>query len=184
LRHGDDRGARGAGRQSPAAFARRGTRGDRLVKAGELIRLLEDRGVHLSLEGERLRLNAPTGVLTRELEAQLGACRREVIALLNARPPPAEPRAIPRAPRHGPLPPSAGQAGLWYLDHVNPGDTSYNIVHSSRETGPVDLEAQERALAAVIARHEALRTTFQEIDGQPCQVIAPEMAPPFFVQDL
>ena len=41
-----------------------------------------------------------------------------------------------------------------------------------------------RCLAAVGARHEALRTRFELQDGEPVQVIVPELTPPFGRVDL
>ena len=43
-----------------------------------------------------------------------------------------------------------------------------------RLTGRLDREALIRALDRIVARHEALRTSFAMIDGQPVQRIAPE----------
>ena len=44
----------------------------------------------------------------------------------------------------------------------------------ARLSGPLDREALRRALDRVVARHEALRTTFTQVDGQPFQRIAAE----------
>jgi amino acid adenylation domain-containing protein len=156
------------------------------VNALELLRFLEERGVYLSIEGERLRLNAPKGVFTEELEDLIAVRRGEIIELLKERRPQSSLDAaqIPRAFRHRPIRASSGQAGLWFLDRVTPGDTSYIIIHTIRERGPLDLGAQERALNAIIAWHEVLRTTFREIDGQVYQIIAPELILSVPVQDL
>ena len=48
------------------------------MSAVKLLRFLEGRGVHVSLEGERLRLNAPKGVLTEELEGLVAGRRRRI----------------------------------------------------------------------------------------------------------
>ena len=42
-----------------------------------------------------------------------------------------------------------------------------------RLRGALDVAALERAFDAIVARHEALRTTFVERDGQPVQVVEP-----------
>ena len=42
----------------------------------------------------------------------------------------------------------------------------------------------EGALNAIVARHEALRTTFEEVDGRPVQVIAPRLEIVLAVHDL
>ena len=156
------------------------------MNASELLRFLQTRGVLLSVDGKGLRLNAPKGVLTGEIEDLVAARRAEIIELLKDGPPPHtfDAAQIPRASRDRPIAASPGQAGLWYLDQIAPGDTSYSIIHTIREQAPLDLEAQERALNSIIARHEVLRTTFREIDGQVCQIIAPELTLSIPVRDF
>jgi len=87
-------------------------------------------------------------------------------------------------PATGPL--SFGQEQLWVIDQLAPGSPAYNIVEGLRLSGPLDVAALERALAAVVRRHEALRTTFRAAtaDGRPVQVIAPALAVPLRVVDL
>jgi len=87
-------------------------------------------------------------------------------------------------PATGPL--SFGQEQLWVIDQLAPGSPVYNIVEYLRLRGPLDAAALERALNAVVRRHEALRTTFRaaEADGRPVQVIAPVLAVPLRVVDL
>ncbi|MFI2608324.1 non-ribosomal peptide synthase/polyketide synthase [Kitasatospora sp. NPDC018619] len=86
---------------------------------------------------------------------------------------PAAERAIPRADRSGPLPPSFVQQRLWFLDRLRPGDARYNSAVAVRFTGALDRTALAAALTAVVARHEALRTTFAEHDGRPVQTVHP-----------
>ena len=53
------------------------------------------------------------------------------------------------------------------------GAPLYNIPAALRLRGALDAAALERALGEIVRRHEALRTTFREVDGAPVQVIAP-----------
>jgi len=71
------------------------------------------------------------------------------------------------------LPLSFAQQRLWFLDRLNPGNITYNIPSAVRLTGSLNLTALERSLNEVFRRHEALRTYFVELDGQPMQKIAP-----------
>ncbi|MHA7629651.1 non-ribosomal peptide synthase/polyketide synthase [Corallococcus sp. M7] len=71
----------------------------------------------------------------------------------------------------GDLPLSFAQQRLWFLDQLTPGDASYNIPTALRLTGHVDVESLRRAFEALVARHESLRTTFQEHQGQATQRI-------------
>ncbi|MYR83791.1 hypothetical protein GTY41_02230, partial [Streptomyces sp. SID685] len=96
---------------------------------------------------------------------------------------PAARQGIPRADRDRPLPLSFAQQRLWFLDRLRPGDPRYNSAVAVRFTGPLDHKALSGALAAVVARHEALRTTFEETDGRPAQRVDPAGPVPLPVRD-
>jgi len=86
--------------------------------------------------------------------------------------------AIPRRPRGGSRPPaSSAQRRLWLLDRLEPGTSAYNMPGLVHLAGPVETGALAGALAEVADRHEALRTTFEAIDGEPVQVIHPPRPP-------
>src|SRR5882724_1232796 len=72
----------------------------------------------------------------------------------------------------GEHPLSHGQRGLWYLDRLAPTAGAYNVVAGARVRGDLEIAALERALAALVARHPALRTTFHAVDGEPRQRVA------------
>ncbi len=72
------------------------------------------------------------------------------------------------------------QERLWYLEQLTPGLAAYNVPLAVRLTGTLRREALAAALAAVVERHEALRTRFRTEAGRPVQVIAaaaPEPVP-------
>ncbi len=75
--------------------------------------------------------------------------------------------------RTGALPLSFAQERLWFLDRLDPGSTTYNIPMAWRLGGALDEAALERSLGEIVRRHEALRTTFAEVDGSPVQVLVP-----------
>jgi amino acid adenylation domain-containing protein len=79
-------------------------------------------------------------------------------------------RIAPRAPGAA-VPMSFAQELLWLLDRAMPGMTAYNMTVARRLRGPLDVAALETALSTVIARHEALRTRFAEVDGAPRQLV-------------
>ncbi|MEV0521002.1 amino acid adenylation domain-containing protein, partial [Nonomuraea sp. NPDC050405] len=96
---------------------------------------------------------------------------------------PAEPGRPPAPRPPGTLPPlSAAQERLWFLHRLDPGDASYNMYVVRRLRGPLDPEALRRALTALLARHESLRTRFPEVDGRPVAVV--ERAAPADVERL
>src|SRR5262249_9526387 len=50
---------------------------------------------------------------------------------------------------------------------------AYNLDAVVHLSGELNIAAIERSLNEIVARHESLRTTFQIIDDQPVQAIAP-----------
>ncbi|OEJ34556.1 non-ribosomal peptide synthetase [Streptomyces subrutilus] len=73
------------------------------------------------------------------------------------------------------------QRGLWFLDQWNPGSPTYIVPWVFRFAGPVDPELLRLALAGVVERHEALRTTFELGEEGPRQVVHPAVELPFSV---
>jgi amino acid adenylation domain-containing protein len=80
---------------------------------------------------------------------------------------------IRRRSADGPLPPSHAQRRLWIVDRMEPGSPAYNVPTFLRLRGELDAAALLRAVRGLVARHEALRTSFPELDGEPVQVVAP-----------
>jgi amino acid adenylation domain-containing protein/non-ribosomal peptide synthase protein (TIGR01720 family) len=86
---------------------------------------------------------------------------------------PAEAPGIPRQERtaeHYPL--SFAQQRLWFLYHFEPESPEYNIPQAFRIEGDLEPDVMQRALIELVRRHEALRTTFRSVEGEPAQVIA------------
>ncbi len=83
--------------------------------------------------------------------------------------------AIPRRPDPARAPASFAQELLWYLDLANPELTAYNVPRVFRVEGEIDAVALERAINALVDRHEILRTTYSGEDSAPEQRIAPDV---------
>ncbi|WP_448322184.1 amino acid adenylation domain-containing protein, partial [Streptomyces sp. CO7] len=69
------------------------------------------------------------------------------------------------------IPLSPAQNRLWFLDKLEGANATYNVPVAFRITGDLDADVLERALNDVVARHESLRTVFQEIEGHPAQKV-------------
>ncbi|WP_047197779.1 non-ribosomal peptide synthase/polyketide synthase [Caldimonas brevitalea] len=85
--------------------------------------------------------------------------------------------AVPIVPvdRRQPLPLSWAQQSLWVLAQVDPAASlAYHMPAALRLRGTLDRVALRRALDRVVARHEALRTRFDAVDGEAVQIIADE----------
>ena len=70
------------------------------------------------------------------------------------------------------FPLSFAQQRLWFLNNFEPESPEYNIPQAFRIEGHLDPEVMQRALREVVRRHETLRTTFREVDGEPQQILA------------
>ncbi|MFI7285962.1 amino acid adenylation domain-containing protein [Streptomyces anulatus] len=70
-----------------------------------------------------------------------------------------------------PLPPGARR--LWFLEAFADGAPLHNNPAVFRLAGPVSVDALQRAADLVVARHPVLRTTFDEVDGEPVGRVGP-----------
>ena len=69
------------------------------------------------------------------------------------------------------LPLSFAQQRLWFLDQLEADSLAYLTPRAFRLSGTLDVSALDRSLAGLVERHENLRTTFHEHEGQPVQII-------------
>jgi amino acid adenylation domain-containing protein len=76
------------------------------------------------------------------------------------------------------------QEVLWLLDRATPGLTAYNSALARRVRGTLDLPRLERALTALVERHEALRTVFEARGEQVVQTVLPASAVSLAVHDF
>src|SRR4051794_39413954 len=83
------------------------------------------------------------------------------------------------------VPLSFAQQRLWFLDRLGFSRSVYNIPYVLRLKGLLDEAALRSSIEEVVRRHDALRTTFPtRDDGQPVQLVAPELAVPIPLEDL
>jgi amino acid adenylation domain-containing protein len=82
-------------------------------------------------------------------------------------------RSIQRRAPGTQVPLSFAQEQLWFLDQLAPGLPTYNIPHLVWLSGELDVAAFNRAVAALVARHESLRTALvRGSGGRGYQVIS------------
>ncbi len=138
------------------------------MTAIELLADLRRLDIQVFVEGESLQCNAPQGVLTEELRSHIINYKSELIALLRPAPP-----LVTQTNRTSL---SFAQQRLWFLDKLIPNNPFYNIPAALRLTGKLDYLALKQAFNTIVQRHEALRTNFVEVNGQPI-AIARSVAP-------
>ncbi|WP_316522806.1 non-ribosomal peptide synthetase [Kitasatospora brasiliensis] len=127
-----------------------------------------------SLQLTRLA-NRLSQVFGREvkLRALLAAATVEAMARLFAPAEDASARtaAIVPVPREGGLPLSFGQHRLWFMDRMNPGSAEWVAGMFLRLPADTRAEQVRRAVDALVARHEALRTRYAVVDGESLQFV-------------
>jgi amino acid adenylation domain-containing protein len=74
--------------------------------------------------------------------------------------------ALERVSREGVLALSFGQERMWFLDGLEPNSSAYNLSGAFRLTGQLNVAALKQSLEEIVRRHEVLRVTFENTDGQ------------------
>jgi len=152
----------------------------------ELLNELKQRDIRLWLEGNQLQFRAPNGAFTVELKDKVRANREQIIALLN--------RSFnnnnigesikseQRGQDYYPL--SFAQQRLWFFSQYDPNSSAYNCPAVITLPLEVGIDALEKAINYVVARHESLRTTFTLRGKDPVQIIQSGVEVPLEVHKL
>ncbi len=82
------------------------------------------------------------------------------------------PEPLPVALRTADVPASFAQGRFWFFQQFDPGSVEYNVHSGYRLTGALDVDALRTAWAALLARHEVLRTALAHRRDALVQVIA------------
>ncbi|HEY0604426.1 MAG TPA: condensation domain-containing protein, partial [Herpetosiphonaceae bacterium] len=136
--------------------------GHSLIATQLIARLRNVLRVEVSL---RSLMNAPTiAGLARAVEQSLRAARGV-----------AAPPLVPVSRTSDTWPPSFAQQRLWFLQQFEPDSPAYNMPGRIRIRGALNQAALVDSLAAIVQRHDVLRTTFALVDGQPVQIVAPSI---------
>ncbi|MFB2922991.1 amino acid adenylation domain-containing protein [Aerosakkonema funiforme] len=152
----------------------------------EFLSQLRSLDIQVFVDSDRIRCNALEGVITPELRVQIQERKAEIISFLKAANSTSKNNTISLVPisRDRNIPLSFAQQRLWFLDRLVPNNPFYNVPAAVRLTGSLNLEALSQTFNEIVRRHEALRTTFVTIEGQPVQVINPALKVSLPIIDL
>lgn len=139
----------------------------------EFLDQLRIRGVEIWIEGERLRYNAPKGIMNDDVLSELRKRKTEIVAYLQASQSAADPNAITPIARDGTMPLSFAQQRIWFLDELEPDNPFYNVALAKRIHGKLNTEALRKSLLQLIQRHEVLRSTCVNSADGPRLLVAP-----------
>ena len=83
-----------------------------------------------------------------------------------------------------PVPLSFAQQRLWFIDQLLPGSPLYNVPTAMRLRGALNIQCLRQSLDAVVQRHDVLRTTIGDINGDPFQMVARDCSVELVICDL
>jgi amino acid adenylation domain-containing protein/non-ribosomal peptide synthase protein (TIGR01720 family) len=150
----------------------------------EFLSELRDRRIRLWVEGGHLHFSAPGGLAPGYRE-ELTKRKEEIIDLLSGvASSSAMLETIGRAGCASPIPLSFAQRRLWFIEQLMPGNGAYNLTSITPLVAGCSPRIIESSVNRIVARHEALRTSFAVVDFEPAQVIAPQLSVPLRVVDL
>lgn len=118
---------------------------------------LQTLGVNLKVIDKTLKINAPKGVLTKELVEEIKANKEYLLKLLS----PDEVK-IPVAEIQESYPVTSSQKRFWILDRLGSGNGAYNITTELEFHGKLNEEIFTKTYIELSKRHESFRTYFQE----------------------
>ncbi len=133
---------------------------------GEVIR----QNVQLWTDAGGLCFRAPEGALSGPLRKALAENKPELLDFL--------------AGGYKVAPASFAQRGLWFLEQFESIGTAYSTPIALQVSGRVHRDALSSSIQRVAARHEALRTTFIDVGGEPAQLIHPSLDVPLAYLDI
>ena len=116
-------------------------------------------------------MNAPRGVLTQDLRAQIADGKEELLRFLHSQEPGSGPPPVSRREGTEPAPLSLGQERLWFLEQLEPGSGVYNVCRAYRLKGSLNLTALEISLNEIVRRHEVLRSAIKIQDQHTFQIV-------------
>ncbi|MFT3803347.1 MAG: amino acid adenylation domain-containing protein [Burkholderiaceae bacterium] len=87
-------------------------------------------------------------------------------------------------PSPAPAPLSFSQERLWFLHRLAPDSAFYNLQIDLPLHGAIDEAVLRRTLTEIVRRHEILRTSFDDVDGEPMQFVQARPDLPLITVDL
>lgn len=81
-------------------------------------------------------------------------------------------------------PTTSAQRGLWLIHLLDSASCAYHVGHAFRITGSLSIPGLRSAFRRLVARHDALRTSFAQLDHQLYQVVHPVVDMEIPIEDV
>jgi amino acid adenylation domain-containing protein len=127
------------------------------MNPSEILSFISQRGIRLQAENGSLRYDAPKGALTPELHSLLKEHKDSLIEYLRG-------ESAGTSETH---PLSYSQQFLWFLYHLAPQSSAYNVAFVARVVSPIDFPRMDAAFQKLVDRHPMLRATYESSGGVP-----------------
>lgn len=129
-----------------------------------LLRELSALNIKISVHDDQLAVDAPKGRLTKGLVQKIKQAKPELLQLLRAS---VKEQAL--LPQVAPIEfrgLSFAQTRFWWLQKLEPSNNQYHIHLGLAITGLLDIAALQKAFAALLQRHQVLRSVYQQARGE------------------
>jgi amino acid adenylation domain-containing protein/non-ribosomal peptide synthase protein (TIGR01720 family) len=129
---------------------------------------LKNIGCRLWLENGKLKVRTGKGGISDNLKAQLQQKKPEIIAFLTQEVHDNRPdwTVIQKQPAAVPLVLSYAQQRLWFLAKLEGPSATYNMPAALELKGSLDISALENTFAILVQRHQSLRLSFPDVNGE------------------
>ncbi|GBF80263.1 non-ribosomal peptide synthetase [Aphanothece sacrum] len=143
----------------------------------EFLAYLNSLDIQLWLEEEKLKYNAPKGVMTPEIKQEIGIRKSDILTFLKESKTSDYNDFLPIVPisRDEDIPLSFAQQRMWFFSQMDKDNPSYNEIAVIRLTGSLNINLLEKSIQEVVQRHESLRTSFTLVEDNPIQTISPAL---------
>ncbi|MDP4179621.1 MAG: amino acid adenylation domain-containing protein [Bacillota bacterium] len=138
----------------------------------DFINDLENKKIKLWLDKDSLRYKAQKGAMTDEMLGCIKDRKEDIIQYIRIKDAKSLLyESISKVEDKDFYPLSASQKRMYLLQQLDKESTAYNITNALRIEGNFDREKLAQVFRHISYRHEALRTSFETIDGSPVQKI-------------
>lgn len=140
----------------------------------ELLKDVKNKGITLYLKEGKLAFKAPPGAMDAALKELIVEHKADITDALKKFEDVADEEIKALERQHGDaVVTSFAQKRLWLIDKIQGRSEEYNIPMAFTLKGNLDLDALQQSLDQLVIRHEVLRTTFVEVNGDAYQKINP-----------
>lgn len=147
----------------------------------ELIAKARSRDIRLWVDQGKLHFNGPAGAMDEGLRQEIADNKEAFIELLSRDHEAPLIEIVDRGSTQGLL--SFAQQRLLFMSDAFGASTTYNMPSVYELLGDLDVERLKSSLAASLRRHEALRSSFRNVDGTYVADVSDELSLPFAMHD-